>query len=330
MSADLTSVGKKHMPSTFRALEICWDESAGHGFCAMLSHGALQRRNADCGMPLESQGFGLVWGDETIETIGGSGVQVMYQGCCNSFVRERLAARATSDAVPVFLWLWWQMGPLALLILLGLWPTTAHSASSASAPVEAFVAYEAASRQRWDLIEARGAPDLARAQGLRAQALQSLQQIHTTSQRLALCLSRWPQLLALFILLASARWAALPPEVLVVVFLQCHYLQRQLSVLQHLRNQSFSAFEKLEALLRREEVLSIQEAPEPALLINLPLVLLAWREALELPRREVKWVLLRGLFGCSKNALSNCAVLAGAQVGSVGVHRLEHGVWVFA
>ena len=36
---------------------------------------ALQRRNADCGMPLESQGFGLVWGDETIETIGGSGVR---------------------------------------------------------------------------------------------------------------------------------------------------------------------------------------------------------------------------------------------------------------
>ena len=34
-----------------------------------------------------------------------------------------------------------------------------------------------------------------------------------------------------------------------------------------------------------------------ALLINLPLVLLAWREALELPRRKVKWApSLRDMF----------------------------------
>lgn len=37
-----------------------------------------------------------------------------------------------------------------------------------------------------------------------------------------------------------------------------------------------------------------------------------------LEQREVKWVLLRGLFGCISNVLNVCAVLAGADVGSVG------------
>ncbi|CAJ1375078.1 unnamed protein product [Effrenium voratum] len=37
-----------------------------------------------------------------------------------------------------------------------------------------------------------------------------------------------------------------------------------------------------------------------------------------LKRREVKWVILRGLFGCANNVLSVLATLAGAHIGSVG------------
>ncbi|CAE7782494.1 NLRC5 [Symbiodinium sp. CCMP2456] len=36
-------------------------------------------------------------------------------------------------------------------------------------------------------------------------------------------------------------------------------------------------------------------------------------------RKEIKWVLLRGLFGSSNNVLSVCAALAGAPMGSIGV-----------
>jgi len=36
-------------------------------------------------------------------------------------------------------------------------------------------------------------------------------------------------------------------------------------------------------------------------------------------RKEIKWVLLRGLFGCGNNVLSVCAALAGAPMGSIGV-----------
>lgn len=33
---------------------------------------------------------------------------------------------------------------------------------------------------------------------------------------------------------------------------------------------------------------------------------------------QVKWVILRGLFGCANNVLSVSAILAGAHIGSVG------------
>lgn len=56
-----------------------------------------------------------------------------------------------------------------------------------------------------------------------------------------------------------------------------------------------------------------------ALCITLGLSLCMFcQKTFELQRREVKWVFLRGLFGCFNNVLSVCAVLAGAQVGSVG------------
>lgn len=43
-----------------------------------------------------------------------------------------------------------------------------------------------------------------------------------------------------------------------------------------------------------------------------------WQGSYHLEYREIKWVILRGLFGCASNVLAVCAVLAGAHVGSVG------------
>lgn len=47
-------------------------------------------------------------------------------------------------------------------------------------------------------------------------------------------------------------------------------------------------------------------------------ITMACQKTYKLQRREVKWVILRGFFGCGNNVLSVCAVLAGAEVGSVG------------
>lgn len=56
-----------------------------------------------------------------------------------------------------------------------------------------------------------------------------------------------------------------------------------------------------------------------ALCITLGLAItMACQKTYKLQRREVKWVILRGFFGCGNNVLSVCAVLAGAEVGSVG------------
>lgn len=56
-----------------------------------------------------------------------------------------------------------------------------------------------------------------------------------------------------------------------------------------------------------------------ALCISLGLAItMVCQKTYKLQRREVKWVILRGFFGCGNNVLSVCAVLAGAEVGSVG------------
>ena len=56
-----------------------------------------------------------------------------------------------------------------------------------------------------------------------------------------------------------------------------------------------------------------------SLCITLSLVItMICQKSYSLERREVKWVILRGFFGCGNNVLQVCAVLAGASVGSVG------------
>ncbi|CAK9050249.1 unnamed protein product [Durusdinium trenchii] len=47
-------------------------------------------------------------------------------------------------------------------------------------------------------------------------------------------------------------------------------------------------------------------------------VFMICQDSYHLQRREVKWVILRGLFGCANNVLSVSAILAGAHIGSVG------------
>lgn len=42
-------------------------------------------------------------------------------------------------------------------------------------------------------------------------------------------------------------------------------------------------------------------------------ITMACQKTYKLQRREVKWVILRGFFGCGNNVLSVCAVLAGAE-----------------
>ena len=48
------------------------------------------------------------------------------------------------------------------------------------------------------------------------------------------------------------------------------------------------------------------------------LITMFCQDAYHLEGRDIKWVILRGFFGCASNVLSVCAVLAGAHVGSVG------------
>ena len=55
------------------------------------------------------------------------------------------------------------------------------------------------------------------------------------------------------------------------------------------------------------------------LCLNAVLVARQGLAACHCDRKEIKWVLLRGLFGSSNNVLSVCAALAGAPMGSIGV-----------
>ncbi|CAE7947625.1 NLRC5, partial [Symbiodinium sp. KB8] len=57
------------------------------------------------------------------------------------------------------------------------------------------------------------------------------------------------------------------------------------------------------------------------IVLGLQVVMLARQgvDAYHCQRKEIKWVLSRGLFGCGNNVLSVCAALAGAPMGSIGV-----------
>lgn len=166
------------------------------------------------------------------------------------------AAVVPLQVAPVLLWLWWQLGPWTLLLLGAGVPLLLPSRRN---NVPAFLAYETASRRRWEILTVKHVDSeaLLRAKGLRKEALEALQLIHSESHRLAICLGRWPQLVALAVLVASARW--LPREVLFVVFLQCQYLLRQLSILKILKSPKLAAFGHLEAVLQQEEVAHVEE-----------------------------------------------------------------------
>ncbi|CAE7658994.1 NLRC5 [Symbiodinium sp. CCMP2456] len=57
------------------------------------------------------------------------------------------------------------------------------------------------------------------------------------------------------------------------------------------------------------------------IVLGLQVVMLARQgmAAYHCQRKEIKWVLSRGFFGCGNNVLSVCAALAGAPMGSIGV-----------
>lgn len=170
------------------------------------------------------------------------------------------------QVAPVFLWLWMKLGYLTFLLLGAALPLALADRKSRAA-VPAFLAYEEASRQRWDLLatssgkhsEVELQEEVTRTQ-LRRKALDALQVIHYQSQSLAFCISRWPQLLVLALLLCASRWSLLTPEVLLVVFLQCHYVLRHLSLLITVMTSSkWRSCQKLEAVLQQEEVPPVAE-----------------------------------------------------------------------
>lgn len=168
------------------------------------------------------------------------------------------------QVAPVFLWLWMKLGYLTFLLLGATLPLALADRKSKAA-VPAFLAYEEASRQRWDLL-AKGSGNQSEVefqeetQQLRRKALDALQVIHYQSQSLAFCISRWPQLLVLALLLCASRWLLLTPEVLLVVFLQCHYVLRHLSLLITVMTSSkWTSLQQLEAVLQQEEVPAVAE-----------------------------------------------------------------------